>query len=105
MILIIALFTFILLLVVLVFGLLQPVAAQAPAPMVLTTDTAPARVRPALARDESALTDPVREILRTLPQIKKRFLAGLANSNQFLLSVRAVNTDTSFPPAPTRVLD
>ena len=72
--------------------------------MVLTADTAPAGVRPALARDESALADPVREALRTLPQAKKRFLAGLANGDQFLLSVRVVDTDTSFRQATARVL-
>ena len=75
-----------------------------PTPVVLTADTAPAGVRPALARDESALADPVREALRTLPQAKKRFLAGLANGDQFLLSVRVVDTDTSFRQATARVL-
>ena len=88
----------------LIFGLLQPVAGQVPAPVVLTADTAPAGVRPALTRDESALADPVREALRTLPQAKKRFLAGLANGDQFLLSVRVVDTDTSFRQATARVL-
>ena len=98
------LFSSLLLLVGVIFGLLQPVAAQVPAPVVLTADTAPAGVRPALARDESALADPVREALRTLPQAKKRFLAGLANGDQFLLSVRVVDTDTSFRQAMARVL-
>ena len=47
-----ALFSSILLLAVLIFGLLQPVATQVPAPVVLTADAAPAGVRPALAHDE-----------------------------------------------------
>ena len=98
------LFSSLLLLVGVIFGLLQPAAAQVPAPVVLMADTAPAGVRPALARDESALADPVREALRTLPQAKKRFLAGLANGDQFLLSVRVVDTDTSFRQATARVL-
>jgi hypothetical protein len=86
----------------LVFAL--PLAAQAPAPVVLTAATAPAGVRQALARDESALADPVREALRTLPQAKKKFLAGLPNGDQFLLSVRVIATDTSFRQASARVL-
>ena len=81
-----------------------PTEAQAPAPVVLTAATAPAGVRPALARDESALADPVREALRTLPQAKKKFLAGLPIGDQFLLSVRVVATDTSFRQASARVL-
>ena len=97
-------FLFILLPAAAIFGLLQPVAAQAPTPVVLTAATAPAGVRPALARDDSVLADPVREALRTLPQAKKRFLAGLANGDQFLLSVRVVATDTSFRQASARVL-
>ena len=99
-----ALFSSILLLAVLIFSLLQPVAAQVPAPVVLTADTAPAGVQPALARDESALADTVRKVLRTLPQTKKRFLAGLANGDQFLLSVQVVDTDISFRQATVRVL-
>ena len=83
-----ALFSSVLLFVLLIFDLLQPVVAQVPAPVVLTADTAPAGVQPALARDESALADPVRKAVRTLPQTKKRFLAGLANGDQFLLSSR-----------------
>ena len=78
--------------------------AQTSAPVVLTAATAPAGVRPALARDESALADPVREALRTLPQAKKRFLAGLPQGDQFLLSVRVIATDTSFRQASARVL-
>ena len=66
--------------------------------------TAPAGVRPALARDETALADPVREALRTLPQAKKKFLAGLPSGDQFLLSVRVIATDTSFRQASARVL-
>ena len=62
-----ALFSSVLLLVVLIFDLLQPVVAQVPAPAVLTADTAPAGVQPTLARDESALADTVRKALRTLP--------------------------------------
>lgn len=81
-----------------------PTVAQAPAPVVLTAATAPAGVRPALARDETALADPVREALRTLPQAKKKFLAGLPIGDQFLLSVRVIATDTSFRQASARVL-
>ena len=81
-----------------------PLAAQGPMPVVLTAATAPASVRPALARDATALADPVREALRTLPQAKKRFLAGLPNGDQFLLSVRVIATDTSFRQASARVL-
>ncbi len=81
-----------------------PTIAQAPAPVVLTAATAPAGVRPALARDETALADPVREALRTLPQAKKKFLAGLPLGDQFLLSVRVIATDTSFRQASARVL-
>ena len=83
-----ALFSSVLLFVLLIFDLLQPVVAQVPAPVVLTADIAPTGVQPALVHDESALTDPVREALRMLPQAKKRFLAGLANGDQFLLSSR-----------------
>ena len=82
----------------------QPVAAQAAPPVVLTVATAPASVRPALVRDESALADPVREALRTLPQAKKRFLAGLPSGDQFLLSVRIIASDTSFRQVSARVL-
>ena len=81
-----------------------PTVAQAPTPVVLTTATAPAGVRPALARNETALADPVREALRTLPQAKKKFLAGLPIGDQFLLSVRVIATDTSFRQASARVL-
>ncbi len=80
------------------------VLAQAPTPVVLTAATAPAGVRPALARQETALADPVREALRTLPQAKKKFLAGLPDGDQFLLSVRVADTDTSFRQASARVL-
>lgn len=82
----------------------RPSAAQSSAPVVLTAATAPAGVRPALTRDATALADPVREALRTLPQAKKRFLAGLPAGDQFLLSVRVAATDTSFRPASARVL-
>ncbi|MBD2723195.1 hypothetical protein [Hymenobacter armeniacus] len=81
-----------------------PLRAQATPPVVLTAATAPAGVRPALTRDETALADPVREALRTLPQAKKKFLAGLPTGDQFLLSVRVVATDTSFRQASARVL-
>ncbi|MFC6225534.1 hypothetical protein ACFP2F_19970 [Hymenobacter artigasi] len=81
-----------------------PAVAQILTPVVLTTATAPAGVRPALARDETALADPVREALRTLPQAKKKFLAGLPIGDQFLLSVRVIATDTSFRQASVRVL-
>ncbi|GAB3586186.1 hypothetical protein GCM10027345_35350 [Hymenobacter daeguensis] len=81
-----------------------PTIGQAPAPVVLTAATAPAGVRPALTRDETALADPVREALRTLPQAKKKFLAGLPIGDQFLLSVRVISTDTSFRQASARVL-
>ena len=81
-----------------------PGIAQAPAPVVLTAATAPAGVRPALTRDETALANPVREALRTLPQAKKKFLAGLPIGDQFLLSVRVIATDTSFRQASARVL-
>ena len=80
------------------------VGAQTPAPVVLTAATAPAGVRSALARHETALADPVREALRTLPQAKKRFLAGLPQGDQFLLSVRVIATDTSFRQVSARVL-
>ena len=72
--------------------------------MVLTKATAPASVRPALRRDETALAEPVREALRTLPQAKKKFLAGLPDGDQFLLSVRVIATDTSFWQVSARVL-
>ncbi|WP_210514032.1 hypothetical protein [Hymenobacter terricola] len=89
----------------LVGGMLgQPHFAAAQAPVVLTAATAPAGVRPALAREETALADPVREALRTLPQAKKKFLAGLPNGDQFLLSVRVIATDTSFRQVSARVL-
>ena len=84
--------------------LAQPVAAQPAAPVVLTAATATASVRPALARDETAIADPTHEALRTLPQAKKRFLAGLPEGDQFLLSVRVIATDTSFRQASARVL-
>ena len=71
--------------------------AQTATPVVLTAATAPAGVRPALA-------DPVREALRTLPQAKKKFLAGLPIGDQFLLSVRVAASDTSFRQASARVL-
>ena len=85
-------------------GIVKPAAAQTAAPVVLTAATAPAGVRPALARDETALADPVREALRTLPQAKKKFLAGLPDGDQFLLSVRVAASDTSFRQASARVL-
>lgn len=81
-----------------------PTIAQGPTPVVLTAATAPAGVRPALTRDETALADPMREALRTLPQAKKKFLAGLPIGDQFLLSVRVIATDTSFRQASARVL-
>ena len=92
------------LLALLVFGTAETAAAQTAAPVVLTAATAPAGVRPALARDQTALADPVREALRTLPQAKKRFLAGLPDGDQFLLSVRVAASDTSFRQASARVL-
>ncbi|MDO7850380.1 hypothetical protein [Hymenobacter convexus] len=85
-------------------SLAELVHAQGTTPVVLTADTAPASVRPALTRDETALADPVREALRTLPQAKKRFLAGLPSGDQFLLSVRVIATDTSFRQVSARVL-
>lgn len=91
-------------LALLVMGTAQTAAAQAAAPVVLTAATAPAGVRPALTRDETALADPVREALRTLPQAKKKFLAGLPAGDQFLLSVRVAASDTSFRQASARVL-
>ena len=91
-------------LALLVLSNAQPASAQNSAPVVLTTATAPVGVRPALARDESALADPVREALRTLPQAKKKFLAGLPIGDQFLLSVRVAASDTSFRQASVRVL-
>ena len=91
-------------LALLVVGTAQTAAAQAAAPVVLTAATAPAGVRPALTRDETALADPVREALRTLPQAKKKFLAGLPAGDQFLLSVRVAASDTSFRQASARVL-
>ena len=93
-----------LLLALLVVGTAPTAAAQAGAPVVLTAATVPAGVRPALARDETALADPVREALRTLPQAKKRFLAGLPDGDQFLLSVRVAASDTSFRQVSARVL-
>ena len=81
-----------------------PAIAQVLAPVVLTTTTAPAGVRPALARDDSALADPVREALRTLPQARKKFLAGLPTGDQFLVSVRVIAGDTSFRQVSARVL-
>ena len=82
----------------------QPRPAAAQTPVVLTAATAPAGVRPALARYETALADPMREALRTLPRAKKRFLAGLPEGDQFLLSVRVAATDTSFRQVSARVL-
>ena len=55
-------------------------------------------------REVSALADPVQEALRTLPQAKKKFLAGLPQGDQFLLSVRVVATDTGFRQASARVV-
>ena len=81
-----------------------PTAAAQTAPVVLTAATAPAGVRPALVREENALADPVREALRTLPQAKKRFLAGLPEGDQFLLSVRVAASDTSVRQVSARVL-
>ncbi|MET4075211.1 hypothetical protein [Hymenobacter sp. UYCo722] len=92
------------LLALLAVGHVKPVAAQTAAPVVLTAATAPAGVRPALAREATALADPVREALRTLPQAKKKFLAGLPDGDQFLLSVRVAASDTSFRQASARVL-
>ena len=92
------------LLALFIIGTIKPAAAQTAAPVVLTAATAPAAVRPALARDETALADPVREALRTLPQAKKKFLAGLPDGDQFLLSVRVAASDTSFRQASARVL-
>lgn len=92
------------LLVLLALGTAKPAAAQTAAPVVLTAATAPAGVRPALTRDATALADPVREALRTLPQAKKKFLAGLPAGDQFLLSVRVAASDTSFRQASARVL-
>ena len=85
-------------------GNAKTVSAQVAAPVVLTAATAPAGVRPALTRDQTALADPVREALRTLPQAKKKFLAGLPAGDQFLLSVRVAASDTSFRQASARVL-
>ncbi len=85
-------------------SLLKGPAAAAQTPLVLTAATAPAGVRPALNREALALADPVREALRTLPQAKKKFLAGLPSGDQFLLSVRVVATDTSFRQASARVM-
>jgi len=48
------------------FPWFQSLVAQALAPVVLTATPAPAGVRPALARDATALADPVREAMRTL---------------------------------------
>ncbi len=86
--------------------LFQPrlVAAQATPPVVLTASLAPASMRPALARDEAAHADPMREAQRTLPQAKKRFQAGLPQGDQFLLSVRVAASDTSFRQVSARVL-
>ncbi|MBF9239208.1 hypothetical protein I2I05_17525 [Hymenobacter sp. BT683] len=80
------------------------VAAQGTAPIVLTAASAPAGLRPALTRDETAFADPLREAQRTLPQAKKRFQAGLPQGDQFLISVRVVASDTSFRQASARVL-
>ncbi len=93
-----------LLLILLVLGNAKTATAQATAPVVLTTATAPTGVRPALARDQTALADPVREALRTLPRAKKKFLAGLPDGDQFLLLVRVLASDTSFRQASARVL-
>ncbi len=92
------------LLILLVLGNAKTATAQTAAPVVLTAATAPAGVRPALARDQTALADPVREALRTLPQAKKKFLAGLPDGDQFLLLVRVAASDTSFRQASARVL-
>lgn len=92
------------LLALLVWGNGSTAAAQTAAPVILTAAPAPAGVRPALARNETALADPVREALRTLPQAKKKFLAGLPGGDQFLLLVRVAATDTSFRQASARVL-
>ena len=82
-----------------------PVAAQAPGPpTVLTAAAAPAGVLAALGRAQNELAIPVREALRTLPQAKKRFLAGLPEGDQFLLSVRVIASDTSFRQVSARVL-
>ncbi|WP_152560103.1 hypothetical protein [Hymenobacter sp. IS2118] len=80
------------------------VAAQNVRPVVLTAAAAPAGLRPALVRDEAAFTAPLREAQRTLPQVKKRFQAGLPQGDQLLLTVRVMASDTSFRPASARVL-
>ena len=83
----------------------QQVSAQdGAAPVVLTTAMAPAGLRAALARARTALADPLREALRTLPVVKKRFQAGLPEGDQLLLSVRVMATDTSFRQVSARVL-
>ena len=97
-------FVFAQLLLLMLLGQPRPAAAQITPPVVLTAATAPAGVRAALARDELALASPMREALRTLPLAKKRFLAGLPQGDQFLLSVRVAATDTSFRQASARVL-
>lgn len=78
--------------------------AQVATPVVLTTATAPAGLRVALARQQAALASPLREALRTLPITKKRFQAGLPEGDQLLLSVLVQATDTSFRQASARVL-
>ncbi|OGX86194.1 hypothetical protein BEN47_01145 [Hymenobacter lapidarius] len=95
-------------LLLLLMGAVLLAARKAPAqgerPVVLTTATAPAGLRAALARAQTGLADPLREALRTLPAAKKRFLAGLPQGDQLLLSVRVQATDTSFRQASARVL-
>ena len=57
-------------------------------------------------REASALAAPVRGgALRTLPQAKKKFLAGLPQgATSSYLSVRVVATDTGFRQASARVV-
>ncbi len=82
-----------------------PAHAQPAGPRVLTTaDAAPAGLRPALAAADAALAGPVREARRTLAQAKKRYLAGLTEGGQLMLTVRVQAADTSFRQVAARVL-
>ena len=95
---------FLSLLTVATLGVSGAAYGQSATPVVITQATVPPGIRPALVRDEAALADPVREALRTLPQARKKFLAGLPEGDQFLLSVRVADTDTSFRQVSARVL-
>jgi hypothetical protein len=73
-------------------------------PVVLSAEPSTAPGRRALASADADIADPVREARRTLPQARKRYLAGLPSGDQCLLMVRVVEGDTLFRPVTARVI-